>query len=419
MKNFIYLSLIVVMSFQVVPLVAGDLQAPFDLPSAKVLPSGVRNFTYKGAFIDGNKKFNNHGENKRLSAPLNEKITFQTLLDSKKEYIDKAGIRQAMIAIHAKESDQLGKTTGELSIAAMANVPVFAYGITKKMTLALAVPIVQSSVAIDVGVIHTNSNKIISFRDKITQGYGASNKGAEFDRKMRNPTPSKLEEYGYSPLANESKTQLGDIKLVSKYNVFSNRSHLFTLQGDLTLPTGKEADVNKVVDIAGGDGQTDVGVGLLHDYKLGKYFTISSLASYTVQLPDKTAKRIPEDNDNSLTPDVDMEVDRDLGDHMIASIAGKFNYYGFNLGSSYSVLYKEKDKYSGSKFDLERYGWLEKNTTQNMQAFQLSIGYDTIDLFQRKKFALPLSFCINHTRILRGKNVISDPLTSLDFSMFF
>lgn len=406
------------LQFIVAAATASDLKPPFDLPSAKVLPPGVRNFTYKGVLIDGGHKFNNAGETERLSAPLNKDITFQTLLDSKDDPIDRGSITQPMKTLGATKDTKLGQTTGELDIAATANVPVFAYGITKKLTLAIAVPVVQSSIAIDAGVVHTNPQLVNDFKTEIEKK-GASDKAAEFDRKIKDPIGSKLEEYGYQELKNENKTQLGDIKLVGKYNFINSKRHVLTLQGDITLPTGKEADVNKVVDIAGGDGQTDLGLTVIHDLNLGNYFTISSSLGYIAQLPDETAKRIPEVHDSSLSPDIDYNIDRNLGDHLNASLAGKFYYHGFNLGSGYSILYKERDRYSGNIYSDERYGWLEQNTRQNMHAVQISTGYDTISLFKQKRFPVPLSLSINHTRLVRGKNVVKDPLTSLNFSMFF
>ena len=67
-----------------------------------------------------------------------------------------------------------------------------------------------------------------------------------------------------------------------------------TGQFDVTAPTGKDQDVNKIVDVASGDDQTDLGVGLFVDYFVTPEFTLSGTLGYTSQLADKNPERIPE-----------------------------------------------------------------------------------------------------------------------------
>ena len=55
---------------------AGGLGQPISLPSAKVLPKGVRNFTFKGIVTNPEKKFDGNGNNVVLADPLMKKITF-------------------------------------------------------------------------------------------------------------------------------------------------------------------------------------------------------------------------------------------------------------------------------------------------------------------------------------------------------
>ena len=88
---------------------------------------------------------------------------------------------------------------------------------------------------------------------------------------------------------------MGDLKIINKLRVFKNDKNMVTLGGELTLPTGEERTyVNKLVDSAGGDGQTDLALGVNHDFKTLKYLTLSSGLKYTVQFKDNFAENVPE-----------------------------------------------------------------------------------------------------------------------------
>jgi len=152
-----------------------------------------------------------------------------------------------------------------------------------------------------------------------------------------------------------------------------------------------------------------------------------SEAKYTAQLgrgrnPLKKAsaeRRIPEVSDSTFSPDKEV-VTYDLGDVMGATVGLKYRILDiFTVGSSYMYQVKGEDKYSGSKYSSERYAWMGQDTKSEMETAQAAIGADTLGLYRQKKFPVPLKAVINHTRVLSGKNVISDPLTSLELSVFF
>ena len=397
---------------------AGDLKAPFAFPSAKVLPKGVRNLSYKGVFASASEKYNGVGTITTLGNPLNSDISFQKVIDTKDSAWEKAAVLNIMNSLDKNLDDSFGYSTGDVKVAATAHVPVFAWGITKKLTLAMAVPVLESSMKIDTGVVQKNEELHQQMINALNSS-GASSKVLEFNSKLYAPISEKLNEYGYKAAANEQKDVLGDIKLVAKYNILDQEKLRLTSQADVTLPTGEDADVNEVVDVASGDEQTDLGLGLSVDYLLTPEITLSSTASYTWQLADVNPERIPEVSYSKATPDLDMNTSRDLGNMANFQVAGMWSYKGFNLGAGYSYQSKEKDTYTGSLYSEQRYDWLEKDTDQEMQSLQLTAGLDTIYLFKKKAFPAPLKVMVSYTNVLSGKNVVKDPLYALDFNLFF
>lgn len=397
---------------------ANPIQTPFVLPTARVLPKGVRNLSYKGAIIDANRKFNQNGQNVTIAEPFYQPLNFQKIMEGETDPAKRGLIEDTMNALGASPEDSFGDTTGQINVKVNAHVPVFAWGLTERVTIAAVVPVVKSSLNVDAGVIQQNQalhQKMIAD----IQSKGASAKVVEFIDKMNQPVPEKLKEYGYQPLQNENKTELGDIRVLSKLNLVNNELNRFTLTGGVTLPTGKDQDVNKVVDVISGDGQTDIVVGADYDYLLNESFTLTVGTLYTIQLPDENAERIPERVDSKLSKDIDPNTQRDLGDIWMLAAAGSFTYKGFVAAGGYNFQIRQRDQYEGTRYDSQRYNWLAEETYQRMHSVMAQVGYNTIHLFRQKKFPVPLGINLVHTQVVGGKNVVNDSLTAVDLNLFF
>jgi hypothetical protein len=399
-------------------LLYANLKPPVSLPSARVLPEGVRNVSFKGVLAEGTAKYDNWGNREVLADPFFNSLDFKTIKDGTLDPLDLASIQSKMDKLGVSDSDSFGFTEGDVSVKAQVNVPVLAYGLTDRITMAVAVPVAQSSLFVSTGVIQQNRALYDLFRQEL-QASGVSVKLQELDDKLNDPINYKVDEYNYQALESESSTKLGDIKLIARYMTWSNDSHVLTTTTSVTMPTGKKKDINKVIDLGGGDGQWDVGLALNYDWSVTENFIVSTEIGHNVQLADRLAQRVPEKFDSSFTPDIDQNVRRSLGNESIAAMAFKWRKRGVNAGLGYALQYKTKDRYQGEAFSEIRYRWMEQDSVQNMQALSASVGYDTLTLYRRGKFPVPLSVSVGHSRVLSGKNVVVDPLTTLDFSVFF
>lgn len=396
----------------------GDLKPPFLMPTAKVLPEGVRNLSYNGINSGASTKYSDVGTNVSVAEPLFKDLSFDNFLSGSVDAKDKATIQNIMNRTGLNGTDSFGTSTGDIDVDAIAHVPVFAMGVTKKLTMAVAIPIVKYSYSVSYGVNQANIRNYEAVEAAIleTGKYGGVE---EFYEKLGTPIQTKLEDYNYSQPQNEQGTKLGDIKLISRYQILNNKINRFAVLGELTLPTGKDQDINKVVDVPSGDDQWDVGAGFAYDYLLSRTLTLATQTTYTMQVADTNAERIPYQFDSKASPDVDFDTERDLGDIWASQVAVVFSDNGFNFGLGYGYQLKGSDRYTGSKYSSERYTWLEDETGQEMHSAQAMVGFDTISLYRKKKFFMPLRISVNHTRVLAGRNVVNDPLTSMDLSIFF
>jgi len=398
---------------------ASNMTAPIMLPSAMVLPKGVRNFNFKGAITTPDSIFKKDGEKAGLANPMNLDITGRDIILGKDNNFDKAGVIQKLRAIGVDQDTVIAKSIGQINGTVTVSAPILAWGLTAKWTTAIVVPIKRYSLNIDTGVDQTNKEVISMLKNQLAED-GQGKEVEELLRKLEDPIRWKARDYNYQEIPMlEEQTQLGDIQLVNKYQILNTPFQRVVLSGGITLPTGKEMVVDKLVNIAGGDGQTDLSFGVNHDFMINKYLTLSTGVAYTLQFSDTVARRMPEQAKSLIGRETDSEISRDLGDIMGANVATTFNYRGAAVGVGYSFQHKGKDSYEGNSFEAQRYTWLAKDSEQNMHSVLTKIGYDTITLYKEGKFVAPLGISLTHTRILAGKNVVKNPLTTLDISMFF
>ena len=399
-------------------LLAADLKPFFDYPTAQTLPKGVRNVRMKGMFVEAIDKFDNSGKSVPLGDSLNADITFSKILDGKKDPIERGRLEEYLKFKGLDDFDEaIGYTSGVANVNANIVVPVMAYGITENLTVAVAVPVVTTKVNVDTGFI--SADKIKELYDELVED-GRTYDAEKLIEDINRPISLKLNDYNYKQLENEESTEMGDIKVVTKYKLLEDNIYTMTLVSDITLPTGKQASINKALDVPSGDGQLDVGFGVVVDWNLGGGFTFSHLTGYTAQFSDTVQRRVPEHIYSSLTPDVDDSIKRDLGDIMYAQVGMAFSFLGgFFTKTAYGIQYKGRDSYDGSKYNQQRYRWMETNTEQNIQSMQVALGYTTIELFKKKMFPVPLEINVNYSTVVAGKNVTKDPLLALEFAMFF
>lgn len=396
---------------------AGSIKAPFSYNSTTVMPRNVRTLSFNGIASEVKNKYDNNGTIVGLGNDLNKQISWNDLLEGENDPVKRGEYEGYLLSKGVDLNEFTGQTTGLVNVAANISVPVIGMGVTRKFTLAVAIPVIEVESKIDVSAV---SGQALERVATDLANDGKLDDATELKTKYMNAITDKLVENGYKPLANEKKQSLGDIKVVGKYLLSNKKNYAIAIMPELTLPTGEPADIDKLVDVPSGDGQTDVALGVVADFKMIKNFTFTVAAKYTVQMSDKQALRVREKEDTKLTPDIDQSVDRDLGDIFEASVGANYAVTDWaNLVGAVNFGYKEADKFSGSKFEKRRYDWMSIDTEQSLTSFQVGADFHTLRLYQQGKFAAPLKTSLNYSGTLSGKNTGSDALYSLNLSLFF
>lgn len=401
---------------------AADLKAPFELETAQVLPSGVRNPRFKNLFMSVEDKFNGAGAVEPLGQKLNKRVSWGDILQTQATEFDRNMIRGVLADSDNGVSDPTdegspGFTTGQVNTFADVKVPVLAWGLSERWTLALAVPVMKVDISAATGFSRSEDGQ--KFIDAVCETN--PEKCNDAARKLNDAVNQKLTRLGYEPVRSRTVSGVGDLKLVNKYLVHHSARDQVALRGELTLPTGTAPNADQAVDVPTGDGQWDVGAGVIWDHRFYGDLRWNTYAGYTAQLPDRLARRLPASATDSLSADKET-LKRDLGDVVSAgtSMTLDFPSTGLSVGAGYGYQSLAQTTFQGSAFASERYRWLEAETpAQRLHSATVMGGFSTIEWYKQKRFALPMQANMAYSRPLAGVNTTRNDVVSAEVVLFF
>lgn len=381
----------------------GGLFAPLSIDSAAVMPKGIRNLRIGGFTTEVGQKFDGTGTIVPTANSFNRPVTWAELIASRPDANERGLLKGGLQAEGVDLGDSVGDAKGLVNARVTSTIPVLAYGITDKVTFGAGLPIVYSNTHVDTGWVanETFQKKLIAL-----QGAGYEGKILGFKESLSNVIATKIKGYGYQDLQDEQHTDIGDLNLGFKEQVFKNDNMAVALAQKVVVPTGRTADLNKVVDLAPGDGHYNVGASAMADFYVLPKFTLTPSAGYLYQIENSQAVRVPRVGSESISPDIDPAVRVKRGDIMSTALALKYQATElFTASTAYSLQYKNPDSYEGGKFAPYRYHFLEKDTWQNMQTVQLAFTGSTIPLFKKKQFPVPMDATVALAHVFEGRNV--------------
>ncbi len=300
-------------------------------------------------------------------------------------------------------SDLAGSHRATFDIKTKVDNFFLGYGISKKLSIFGLLP--RVNISTNFKNKFSSSSKLRSLLTQLRKD-GNYTQAKEIEKITNNPILYKLEEYNYNPQYTSQKTNWGDLRIFSRYNAYDSQSLKTTLGLLVAFPTGSADHKNDFMKLYIGDSQYDLGLELLQEFKHSNKLKSLFSFQYINQLPFTTEYRIPQNDKNPLSPDIDEATRINFGDQFKAAYQSSFTLSKLlSFAGGYQFQVKGSDSYNGSEFDYKRYDHLEKNTSQNMHSYFLGMTINTIDAFIKKKFLLPVNLTTTYTHQFGGKNV--------------
>jgi len=223
--------------------------------------------------------------------------------------------------------------------------------------------------------------------------------------------------FGFKRVETWSDSGLGDIEILSKYQFYKNNNWRLACVGGVRLPTGEADDPDNLVDIAFGDGQTDLLFRLHADYLAVRNLLLNATIRYDLQLPDRQLLRVPANVDQPVTANKET-VKRNLGDIIEFELMGSYNFtQQISGGLKYRYTKKFKDDVQDNGKDIIS---LEDETNPTGHMFFITLGYSTVQMYMEKKFSVPFSVNLAYRNRFAGTNNFNkSQYISLDLTVFF
>ena len=394
------------------------------LENAKVLPQGVRRVNIKTLQVDLARKYNNDGKLVSLAQPFETDIAFDNVLKGK-QGLDRTKL-QAFLNENAITSDQvLGSLSADLKGSMRVIAPIIAYGLTERLTVAVAAPyyIARTEVALGYRANDTNAQNFLNLLSSPQYNQVAAARTA-YDSLADGVTAlnNKLADNHYQQLGSWEDKAFGDVTVAVKTALVGDANsdvRLANLAG-IVIPTGREDDPDILTDVAFGDGSWDIFAGLICDQQLTSSLYLNQFAKFTYQMETDRVMRLK-------TADEAVAVEKarltmkpgnkiDLG----ASLQWA-SESGLEFGLGYEFHRKQGDTYQASAAVAQE---LAKDTLTQANNLEIKLGFSSVPAFKRKEIAVPFDVSFQYKRVIDGamaanRNVPATQLFTLDMNLYF
>ena len=382
-----------------------------------VLPKGVRNLDVRAVSSDLDQKTDGQGNSQPLAEPLAKDLTF-TQVAKEEEQLRAQELRAFLRSNNFNESDAVGQFTADLKGHVSVVAPIASYGLTDKLTFAVAVPVYAASTSLRVGFKpNATAQAFIAAlarpeNNQVASAYEAADKLNHAVERLN----TKLVTDGYRQLNDWQARGLGDATLAAKYRFYAAGPIAVATTAGFVAPTGRTDDPDVLNDIAFGDGQWDTFDEMAVDERLGGDFRLDQFGKYTVQLPGRRQVR-------AVTADEPIDVGYastrfKLGDKIDAGTSVKWEpAFGLIAGVGYTYFRKFGDVYRAVSPATK--GELEKGTDQHAHNAEFVLGYSTVPFYRRKAFSVPLDAELTYIRQMSSANMPVADQAQFDFNLYF
>jgi hypothetical protein len=401
-------------------LVAGMLlQGVGFADTAQVLPKGraAATLTYYHYF-DINERFNPDGDSESIATDFNADLNsaiFPAL----------AALDRFVVGGNAS----IGRSVVDITLIYRWFETSLYYGLTDKLSVGVLLPIYYSKVDVRARLDTTTANvgknvarnTLAPLAVPGTTPLTTEDTQALLGRGLDINGDGTLEipGFGYDRFETWSGTGLGDLEVLAKYQLYNKTPWRLAFTGGVRLPTGRVDDPDNLVDAQFGDGQTDLLLRAYADFLGIPRLLLNLTLRYDIQLPDKQEKRVLLDVNNPLTRDKE-KVERDLGDIFEVELFGS---YAFTKLLSAGAKYRFTKKLSKDDVDGKQgfnYAALEEETNFSGHMIFATFALSTTQLYQERKFPVPLSFTVEYRNRFAGtNNVTNSEYISVSLTAFF
>ncbi|MBX3020413.1 MAG: hypothetical protein KF799_01950 [Bdellovibrionales bacterium] len=376
---------------------------------ARLVSLGQQVWSFESSYQSYSNRFAADGRVQSLGDRHARAVTWKQLLDSFPE--GRSEIRQLMNQRGLSESDNAATAAYQIQRAEVGMAVDWAYGLTSRWMIGFQVPLVYRRTKVNTAVQLTPALAVASSQQGVKALQNVNVQG-----KVKSMAESELANSGYDAIPDERASwDWGDISLMSQFMLAESYRWSWALQQTVRWPTARNPSVGDYLQTGGDDGQVDVGLGSLLDYRVQKW-TLGWRMGYVMQLPDTLRMRVP----TSSRLAIDPSVRRDLGDWMTGALDTEYRLTRrLQLNLEYAFLSKTRDKYQSGSESGARYASLGENSEQEVHQTRVGFLYQLGDRTERSGVESKTVASVGYTYPLMGRNSVDASRASVELISYF
>jgi hypothetical protein len=376
-----------------------------------MMPVGVFTFGYnKSLSTQVSNRLNGNSVEVTQKDYLSRNLSFQDISDGAKDRTDRVLSASAFNAYGIELDQSAGQVENDLKIEMESNVFILGYGLSEQSNLFLIIPQVKvkNKISSKFNATETFNNFIGELRTT-----GQNSRADYLENLKMNPLETRLKESGMRIP--------GEIDTIA--NIFLDYKRSFgSIISDTTLviPYGYKYSTDDFIDYKINEMSLGLRQTVAKRFNPSQKQEITIIGGYHLRTPFRMDYRIPQQQDDPLSGQVESNVEIKYGDEFDLSAQ-----YLFKINSSFSpyvnLRYNEsyRDTYSGKEFESEKYSYLENKTDSAALSMGLGFSVNTITAFIKNKFLMPIDFNLNYAQTLIGRNTFMTKSISFNLMGFY
>lgn len=380
------------------------------------LPKGRFMATAVTAFSAVESRFTPSGGRRTLESEFNRGLSWRDIVTDDPTRTDElSGLLRSQ---GVNLDDSAGRFTGSFRGRVRTIVPVLGYGVTDRIGIFAALPLIQFHGESRVAYVASPSSRGLTQSLQASEMVGAAK---EFTDALNNGFAEQVARAGYDFKQSDERSLMGDLQVVVPI-ALSGRAARWrhSVQPFLSVPTGHEADPRDLYAVATGTGAWAPGVKGVTDFEALRWLRLTGSLYGQMPLPHHGARRVPRSSLEELMKDTDPDVKTSGGFTYGAQLDARFV-----LSRSWSVRGGLQHQqvlardYRGAKYAPWRYRLLSEGSAERLESAHVAVELNFLQAFLDGDFLFPGLVMAGAAFPLSGQNALADNLYVAQVALFF
>lgn len=371
---------------------------------AKLVSSGQQVWSFQSSYQKASDRYSRTGRVESMGTKYARAVTWDQLLKAEKSAQGRADMETYMKARGVKSADIAATSTYKVEREDVGFSVDWAYGLTRNWMIGFQVPLLLRT---------TRVSSHVEMTPFLAQGVGQRSQrsvlgldNGQVRSKVKDLAEQELANSGYDNIPDENRSwEWGDASLLSQFYLARGYRWQWALQQMVRFPTSRDPSVSDYLQQASDDGQMDMGLTSLADYRFRRW-TLGGRLGFVAQLPDSAKMRTESDS-------VSSEVHRDLGDWVWGALDADYRFNRkLGLELEYVFLKKGKDKYKGHLVSAE-------NTDQEIHQTRCGLTYELAATSSRRGIEKKWVASLGYTQPWLGRNSVDAGKAAFELTTYF